>query len=76
MAPLITLTTDFDNYGVYVASIKGAILSINVKARIVDVSHAIEPYNTLQAACIISTVYHQFPARTSHIVIIDPVVGS
>jgi S-adenosylmethionine hydrolase len=76
MSPVITLTTDFGNQDAYVASIKGAILNINQKAIVVDITHTIETYNIEKAAYIISTVYHYFPTGTIHVVIIDPGVGS
>jgi len=76
MAPLITLTTDFGNSDAYVASMKGVILSINPQVSIVDISHAIEPQNILQAAYIISTTHSYFPRGTVHVVVVDPGVGS
>jgi S-adenosylmethionine hydrolase len=58
MAPIITLTTDFGTADAYVASMKGVMLNLNSKANIVDISHAVEPQNILQAAFIVSTAYH------------------
>ena len=76
MYPVITLTTDFGNKDVYVASVKGVILSINRKLNIVDICHSIEPQNILQASFVFSTAYKYFPEGTIHIVIVDPGVGS
>lgn len=76
MAPLITLTTDFGTGDAYVASMKGVILSLNPQATIIDISHAIEPQNILQAAYIISTAHGYFPEGTIHVVVVDPTVGS
>jgi S-adenosylmethionine hydrolase len=76
MAPVITLTTDFGTADAYVASMKGVILSLNPKAVIVDISHAIEPQNVLQAAFILSTAYPYFPKGTIHLAVVDPGVGS
>jgi len=76
MDPLITLTTDFGANDVYVAVIKGVILSINPKAHIIDITHSIEPQNIAQGAFILSIAYRYFPKQTVHMVIVDPGVGS
>jgi hypothetical protein len=76
MAPVITLTTDFGSGDAYVASMKGVILGINPKAVIVDICHAIEPQNVLQAAFILSTACSYFPEGTIHLAVVDPGVGS
>jgi len=76
MSPIITLTTDFGYDDAYVAAVKGAILSINPEANIIDISHSIKPQNILQAAFILSVAYRYFPKQTIHIAIVDPGVGS
>lgn len=76
MACVITLTTDFGSCDAYVASMKGAILSINPTAIIIDICHSIEPQNVLQAAFILSTAYRYFPKDTIHMAVVDPGVGS
>jgi len=52
MSFIITLTTDFGYDDAYVAVVKGAILSTNPEANIIDISHSIEPQNILQAAFV------------------------
>jgi S-adenosylmethionine hydrolase len=76
MSSIITLTTDFGYDDAYVAAVKGAILSINPEANIIDVSHSIGPQNILQAAFILSVAYRYFPKQTIHMAIVDPGVGS
>jgi S-adenosyl-L-methionine hydrolase (adenosine-forming) len=73
---IITLTTDFGLTDSYVGSMKGVILSIAPDARLVDVTHAIGPQDTNQAAYILKTFYQYFPPGTIHLVIVDPGVGS
>lgn len=73
---LITLTTDFGLQDPFVGQIKGAILGRNLQARIVDLTHAIEPHNILAGAVTIRSSYHSFPKGTVHMVIVDPGVGS
>jgi len=76
MSPIITLTTDFGYDDAYVASVKGAILSVNPEAKIVDITHSIQPQNILQAAFILNDTYRSFPKQTVHVAIVDPGVGS
>ena len=76
MAPIITLTTDFGLGDVYVAVMKGVMLSINPQADIIDITHTIEPQDTLQAAFTLSIAYRYFPKQTVHLAIVDPGVGS
>jgi S-adenosylmethionine hydrolase len=76
MSSIITLTTDFGYDDAYVAAVKGAILSTNPEANIIDISHSIEPQNILQAAFIFGISYRYFPKQTIHMAIVDPGVGS
>jgi S-adenosylmethionine hydrolase len=76
MSSIITLTTDFGYDDAYVAAVKGAILSINPEANIIDISHSIRPQDILQAAFILGVAYRYFPKQTIHMAIVDPGVGS
>jgi S-adenosylmethionine hydrolase len=76
MNSIITLTTDFGYDDAYVGAVKGAILSINPEANIIDISHSIKPQDILQAAFILSVAYRYFPKQTIHMAIVDPGVGS
>src|SRR5512143_1493779 len=74
--PLITLTTDFGYDDPFAGVMKGVILSINPRARIVDITHGIRPHDIKEAAFVIGTNYSYFPDNTIHLVIVDPGVGS
>jgi S-adenosylmethionine hydrolase len=76
MSPIITLTTDFGLTDAYVAAIKAVILGINPKVTLIDICHTINPQDIAQAAFILGTVYQYFPKGTSHLVVVDPSVGS
>ncbi|MEO8340617.1 MAG: SAM-dependent chlorinase/fluorinase [Nitrospirota bacterium] len=73
---LITLLTDFGNRDWFVASMKGAILTINPHATIVDLSHQITPHRIDEAAYALKSCYREFPEGTIHVVVVDPGVGS
>ncbi|MFP3974925.1 MAG: SAM hydrolase/SAM-dependent halogenase family protein [Chloroflexota bacterium] len=75
-SPVITLTTDFGTRDPYVPAMKGVILNINPDVTIVDISHDIEPQNTYEAAYILDRARRYFPDGTTHIVVVDPGVGT
>jgi len=74
--PIITLLTDFGERDGYVGTMKGVILNIVPHARLVDISHQVNPQDVRQAASILVEVYPYFPAQTVHLVVVDPGVGS
>lgn len=73
---IITLTTDFGLADSYVGVMKGVILGIAPQARIVDITHDIQPQNVTHAVYMVETFYRYFPAGTVHLVVVDPGVGS
>ncbi len=72
---IITLLTDFGTEDAYVGVMKGAILSINPSAVVVDVCHYIDPQDLIEAAFFIKSSFKYFPKGTVHIVVVDPGVG-
>jgi S-adenosyl-L-methionine hydrolase (adenosine-forming) len=74
--PIITLTTDYGTNDHLVGTLKGVILKINPDANIVDISHNVAPYDLLDGALAIGSAYSYFPARTIHVVVVDPGVGT
>lgn len=74
--PIITLLTDFGSRDYFVGAMKGAILSINPAANIVDITHEIPPQDIRAAAFNLLATYKDFPVGTLHVAIVDPGVGS
>jgi hypothetical protein len=74
--PIITLTTDFGLTDHFVGTMKGVILEIAPEAQIVDISHAVQPFDILDGALTISQAYSYFPSGAVHMVIVDPGVGT
>jgi S-adenosyl-L-methionine hydrolase (adenosine-forming) len=72
----ITLTTDFGTTDHYVGTMKGVMLNISPRARIVDITHEIAPQDINEAAFAIAQAWRYFPKGTIHVVIVDPGVGS
>lgn len=72
----ITLLTDFGTRDEYVGVMKGVILSVNPAARIVDITHDIEPQDLVGGAYAVKASYGYFPRGTVHLIVVDPGVGS
>jgi len=73
---IITLTTDFGLKDPYAAEMKAVILSISPKAKIVDITHCVEKFNTRMGAYTLAAACPYFPKSTIHMAVIDPGVGT
>jgi len=73
---LITLVTDFGTADYFVGAVKGAILSGNPHAVVVDITHEIPPQDVEACAFTLLAAYRTFPAGTIHVAVVDPGVGS
>jgi S-adenosylmethionine hydrolase len=74
--PVITLLTDFGTVDYFVGAVKGAILSVNPAAIIVDITHEIPPQGIASGAFTLLAAYKTFPPGTIHMAVVDPGVGS
>jgi S-adenosylmethionine hydrolase len=74
--PVITLLTDFGTADYYVGAVKGAILSVNPSAVVVDITHEIPPQDIETGAFTLLAAYKTFPAGAIHVAVVDPGVGS
>ena len=55
---------------------KGVILGIAPQARIVDITHDVQPFEITEGAFVIAQAYRYFPKKTTHVIVVDPGVGS
>jgi len=55
---------------------KGVILGIAPRARIVDITHEIPPFDVGEAGFTIAQAWKYFPKGSIHVVVVDPGVGS
>jgi S-adenosyl-L-methionine hydrolase (adenosine-forming) len=74
--PIITLTTDFGTADGYVGAVKGVVLSINPKARLIDLSNDIPSYDIVVGAFHLGCAFSFYPKGTIHLAVVDPGVGS
>ncbi len=71
----ITLTTDFGTSDHFAGTMKGVILGIAPRVRIVDITHEIPPFELNDAAFTIAQAWRFFPKGSIHVVVVDPGVG-
>ncbi len=74
MPNIYTLTTDFGP-GEYVGALKGALLSIDPDATIVDLENSVRPQDIRHGAYVLLTAAPHFPFAV-HIGVVDPGVGT
>ena len=73
---VITLLTDFGLDDAYVGIVKGVLLGINPRARLVDLTHTVPPQDVRRAALLLEAAWRFFPRGTVHLAVVDPGVGS
>ena len=73
---MISLLTDFGTADYFVGAVKGAILSVNPSAVVVDITHEIPPQDVAAGAFTLLAAYKTFPTKTIHVAVVDPGVGS
>ena len=74
--PIITLLTDFGTADGYVGAMKGVILGLNPRVKIVDITHDIPPQDIIGGALALSIAAPFYPKGTIHVAVVDPGVGS
>ena len=75
-APLLVFTTDFGTADPYAGIMRGVVLGINPRARLMDLTHQISPQNIAQASFVLGNSYRYFPPEAIHVVVVDPGVGT
>jgi S-adenosylmethionine hydrolase len=73
---VITLLTDFGSADYFAPALKGAILSINPAADIIDLTHDIPPQDIPAGAFTLGACFRDFPPGAIHLAVVDPGVGS
>jgi S-adenosylmethionine hydrolase len=74
--PVIALFTDFGTIDPYVAQMKGAILTIDPDARLLDLTHDVTPFDVAQGSYLLDQSAQEFPAGTIFVAVVDPGVGT
>ena len=67
----ITLLSDFGLQDASVAIAKGILIQHTHGLGLIDITHEITPFNTLQAAYLLGAAYKSFPSGTCHVLLFD-----
>ncbi len=67
----VTLITDFGALDASAGIVRGVLLSALPDARIIDVSHEIQPFRKDMASYVLRSSYQHFAPGTAHLVLVD-----
>jgi hypothetical protein len=73
---IVTLLTDFGTADYFVGAMKGAVLSVNPGAQVVDITHEVPAFDVEAGAFALLAAFEAFPEKTVHVAVVDPGVGS
>ena len=73
--PCIVLMTDFGTRDPYVAAMKG-VIAARTTVVVHDLTHEIAPFDVLEGAWFLRTVYAYWPEGTIFVCVVDPGVGT
>ncbi len=68
---IITLTSDWGTKDHYLPVVKGRLIKQLPDVNIIDITHDIPPFNSVQAAFVLKNCYREFPDGTIHIIAIN-----
>jgi len=73
---IIAILSDLGTKDYFVAAMKGVILSINLDAKIIDITHEVPKRDVRTAAFTLANAAETFPRGTIFIAVVDPGVGT
>jgi len=73
---VIVLLTDFGIEDPYVGMMKGVILSICPKVKVIDLTHSVRSFDIEHGAFVLYVSYKYFPRGAIFVCVVDPGVGS
>lgn len=74
-AQVVTFLSDFGGRDAWAAIVANTIMNLNPSARVLDITHEIEPYDVRQGAFVLETAVADIKAPV-HMAVVDPGVGS
>ena len=67
-SPIVTLTTDWGDEGLFVGMVKGRLCTLIPDVRIVDITHHLAPFDLRDATFVVEHACTAFPEGTVHII--------
>jgi hypothetical protein len=74
--PVVTFLSDFGHDDWFVGVVHGVIHERAPEAHVVDLSHSVPPGHVVRGAFMLEAAAPDFPARTVHLAVVDPGVGT
>lgn len=68
---VISLTSDWNKHDFYLGMLKGRIIRMVPEANIIDVSHDIEGFHSVQGAFVLRSAMAEFPEGTIHLFLVN-----
>lgn len=68
---VITLTSDWGLKDHYLGAVKGKLLKLLPDTQLVDISHQVPPFSSIQAAFVLKNCYRDFPEGSIHILAVN-----
>ena len=68
---VITFTSDWNKQDYYAGMLKGRILRMVPSANLVDISHDIQPFHSLQGAFVLRHALKEFPEGSIHVFLVN-----
>jgi S-adenosylmethionine hydrolase len=73
---IVTLLTDFGAHDPFVGVMKGIVLGMAPKARVIDLAHNLAPHDVVAGAFWLEASHAYFAPGSVHVAVIDPGVGT
>jgi len=68
---VISFTSDWNRHDYYAGMLKGKIIRMVPGASLVDISHDIQPFHTLQGAFVLRQAMFEFPEGSIHVFLVN-----
>ena len=73
---IVALLSDFGGADGFAGTMKGVVLRVNPRVRLVDLTHEIPAHDIVAGALVLRSAAPYFPPGTVHLAVVDPGVGS
>lgn len=74
--PTVVFLSDFGTRDDAVAVCKGAMLQVEPRLRVIDLTHEVPPFSVADAARLLADTADHYPADTVFLAVVDPGVGT
>ncbi|QOJ78405.1 SAM-dependent chlorinase/fluorinase [Infirmifilum lucidum] len=73
---LVAFMSDFGSKDYYTGAVKAVIKRVCPRAEVIDITHEVDPWSTLEADYLLSCCFDDFPPGAIFLAVVDPGVGT